>query len=119
LGAKDLTNMVINQVMLARYIAEFIREHPKYELLPLKESGAQPEIKDIGIIVLFRAKDNAVNLVLVDNINASKKIYVGGTVWDGRPAVRVAVSTWKADAERDVEIIKAVLEKAASPGKHA
>lgn len=53
-----------------------------------------------------------VNDDLAKRINASRKIYVSGTKWDGRAACRIAVSTWKVDVERDFGRVKEVLENA-------
>ena len=62
------------------------------------------------IIVLFRAKDEGLNKDLVKRINGSRKVYVSGTQWDGRPAARFAVATWMVDVERDLKLIRQVLE---------
>jgi hypothetical protein len=42
--------------------------------------------------VIF-AKEEELNQVLVKKINGTRKMYVSGTKWEGRSAVRVAVST--------------------------
>jgi hypothetical protein len=47
----------------------------------------------------------------VKSINATRKMYVSGTKWDGKPACRIAVSTWKVDVERDLELVTGVLEE--------
>ena len=66
--------------------------------------------RDIHISVLFRVKDEKLNEVLGKKINDTRKIYVSGTKWEGRPACRIAVSTWKVDVERDTKIVVDVLE---------
>ena len=55
-------------------------------------------------------RDEALNKQLVNKIKATRKIYVSGTAWDGKPACRFAVSNWMTDAERDLPIIKQVLQ---------
>lgn len=61
------------------------------------------------MVVLFRATDDTLNKELVQRINATRKIFVTGTKWDGQPAARFAVSNWQVDVERDLALIKSVL----------
>jgi hypothetical protein len=115
--------MFARQVRLARLIAAFLATHLGYELLParaansaslscLSSSASLHPHAEIGIIVLFRAVDEAVNADLARRINRSGKIMVSGTAWEGRPAVRIAVSTWMVEEERDLRIVMEVLEGA-------
>jgi hypothetical protein len=62
--------------------------------------------------VLFHANQDKINTNLVKRINATRKMYVSGTTWAGRPACRVAVSTWKVDVDRDLKLVTEVLEQA-------
>jgi hypothetical protein len=48
---------------------------------------------------------------LVKNINATRKMYVSGTKWDGKPACRIAVSTWKVEVDRDLKLVTAILKE--------
>jgi len=108
--------MFARQVRLARLIASFLEAHPKYELLAKDVSTSQApdgllsSFQKIHIIVIFRAKDNALNKELVKRINTTRKMYVSGTKWKGESACRIAVSTWKVDIERDLELVSKVLE---------
>jgi hypothetical protein len=76
-------------------------------------------------IVLFRARPEtrfSTGQGLVDAINASRQIYVSGTAWDGKPAVRVAVSNWRTgtrDGKRDdvLDVVKKVLVEVMESGK--
>ncbi|KAK4168862.1 pyridoxal phosphate-dependent transferase [Cladorrhinum sp. PSN259] len=104
-GREGMAAMFSRMVQLARRIAADIRDSEHYEWLPSKD--APPE--STFTIVLFRAKDEALNEVLVERINASGKMYVSGTSWDGKKAVRLAVSTWRVDVERDAELVQKVL----------
>ncbi|KAI9810809.1 MAG: hypothetical protein M1827_006016 [Pycnora praestabilis] len=103
-------DMLKTQIRLARGVASYIWEHQDYELLPDKQESKDVALKNTYIVVLFRAKDNAINKELVKKINGTSKIYVSETSWDGRPACRIAVSNWRADEARDVKIIADVLE---------
>ncbi len=60
--------------------------------------------------MIFRAKDDRTNSRLVTTINATREMYVSGTKWQGKPAARIAVSTWKVDVDRDLEVVKRVLQ---------
>ena len=102
--------MFARQVRLARRVAKWIEDSEGLELLPRVEKAR--DFSSIHIIVPFRARDKEVNESLAERINASKVMFVSGTSWDEQPAVRIAVSTWKLDVERDFEIIKGVLEQA-------
>ncbi|KAG9242848.1 pyridoxal phosphate-dependent transferase [Calycina marina] len=113
LGSEGMAEMFTRQVQLARRVAHFINAHSAYELL------AQPPDRgntfdNTHIIVIFRAKDEAINKELTQRVNATRKIYVSGTKWHGKPAVRIAVSTWKVDVERDLSVISAVLDDVVS-----
>ena len=100
--------MLERQIQLARAIARFVASSPKYELLP--EGNV---VHNIYIIVLFRAKDDNTNANLVQRINATRKIYVGGTQWNSQPAARFAVANWQVEVERDFAVIKEILEEVA------
>jgi hypothetical protein len=63
--------------------------------------------------VLFSAKDDALNQGLTSTINATSRIYVSGTSWQGRSACRIAISNWRVDVERDFAIVADVLESVA------
>ncbi|KAK4612398.1 L-2,4-diaminobutyrate decarboxylase [Fulvia fulva] len=112
-GRSGLGDTLKRQIALARSIAQFIASEPGFEILPrsppsfnkVKEQG----ISRIYIVVLFRATDDALNKELVQRINATRKIFVSGTQWDGQPAARFALSNWQVDVERDMALITEVL----------
>jgi glutamate/tyrosine decarboxylase-like PLP-dependent enzyme len=62
--------------------------------------------------VLFRFADaEATNAVLAD-VQAGGEAWMGGTTWEGRPAIRVSVSGWRttaADIDRTVAAFEAAL----------
>jgi len=107
-GSQGLSEMFARQVRLARGISEFLDTHGEYELLAQPQKG-ENTFQKTHIIVIFRAKDDMINAELVERINGTRKMYVSGTKWDGKPAVRIAVSTWKVDVERDLSLISSVL----------
>ncbi|KAF1817654.1 PLP-dependent transferase [Eremomyces bilateralis CBS 781.70] len=108
-GRDGFRTFLQQQIRLARRTAHYIRQHPGYELLP---DWHQDHIdQHTYMVVLFRAKDEVLNASLVKAINRRKKIYVSGTVWEGQPASRIAVSNWQADEERDANVIAEALEE--------
>ncbi|OCK76224.1 pyridoxal-dependent decarboxylase [Lepidopterella palustris CBS 459.81] len=109
-GRTGYREMLERQIVLARMIADFILDSPSYELLPQSSGSKEESLASIYIIVLFRAKDEEVNAELVQRINATGKVYVSGTSWDGRPACRFAVSNWQVDATRDFPVVRHCLE---------
>ena len=112
-GRTGYVDMLVRQVRLARRVAGFVFDHDGYELLPGAGEGAG-ERREVAVartfmIVLFRARDERVNAELVKRVNATGRIYVSGTMWEGRPAARIAVSNWRVDVERDVRVVQGVL----------
>ena len=112
-GKDGYQDMLQHQINLSRGIAQFIMESDDYELLPASKESTEEVLRSIYIIVLFRAKNEELNKQLVNKIKATRKIYVSGTSWDGKPACRFAVSNWMTDVGRDLPIIKKVLEDVA------
>ena len=98
-GRAGYEGMLARLVRLARRIAGAVRSLPAdYEVLADGAAGDGDGDGDINIVVLFRAKDAALNEVLADRIQQTGTWYASGTAWDGRPACRVAVANWRADA---------------------
>lgn len=112
-GAEGYSEIFASQVRLTRAVASFLHDSPGYDLLPASNQK-EVDFANVHMIVMFRAKDSGLNEKLVKKINDQRKIYVSGTVWGGKPACRIAVSTWKVDVEQDarliVEVLQSVLE---------
>ncbi|KAK3985035.1 pyridoxal phosphate-dependent transferase [Cladorrhinum sp. PSN332] len=112
-GREGMAAMFSRMALLARRIATFVRGSEHYEWLPSEDAP----LESTFIIVLFRAKDEALNEELVDRINSHGCMYVSGTSWGGKKAVRLAISTWRVDVERDAGIVERVLTRIAEhPG---
>ncbi len=109
-GRSGYQTMLINQIRFARSVASHIMDHSHFELCGRLLDTKEEVVRGTYIVVLFRAKDNALNKELVQRINATSKIYVSGTSWEGRPASRIAVSNWKCDEARDIVIVQEVLD---------
>lgn len=108
-GREGVAGMVARMVSLARGIAAFMRDSEYYEWLP--DEGA--DIEETFMIVLFRAKDETLNSELVARINETRDMYVSGTSWKGRKAVRVAVSNCGVDVARDLAVVTEILTSVA------
>ncbi|KZM25083.1 uncharacterized protein EKO05_0009851 [Ascochyta rabiei] len=112
-GAAGYRDMLERQIALSRGIARYISSSEEFELLPVRGEDTDDVLGKIYIIVLFRAKKEALNQQLVDKIKASSKIYVSGTSWEGKPACRFAVSNWMVNVERDLPVVTQVLQDVA------
>ncbi|KIM99360.1 hypothetical protein OIDMADRAFT_126850 [Oidiodendron maius Zn] len=111
-GREGLAEMFARQVRLARRISQFLHNSPSYTLLVREQTPTTLlQFSHTHIIVLFSAKDDSINSDLVGRINATRKMYVSGTKWDGRPACRIAISTWKVNVERDLKLVTEVLQQ--------
>jgi glutamate/tyrosine decarboxylase-like PLP-dependent enzyme len=62
--------------------------------------------------VLFRFADDETTNAVLEHVQASGEAWMGGTTWDGRPAIRVSVSGWmttEADIDRTVSAFERAL----------
>lgn len=110
-GREGYTDMLKRQIRFARAVAAYLYEHAEFELLPKHVYSDRASIdQNTFMIVLFKARDKALNDTLVERINKSSKMYVSGTVWDNAPASRIAVSNWQVDPDRDLKTVTTVLE---------
>ncbi|KAL4979044.1 pyridoxal phosphate-dependent transferase [Aspergillus desertorum] len=108
-GSRGYQATIEEQIRLARKIAEWLYDHPKYNVLP--EVYNKKELRDkIYVVVLFSAKDDELNRQLTATINETRRIYVSGTSWQNRPACRIAISNWRVQADRDFLVVKEVLD---------
>lgn len=115
LGREGIAEMLQRMVDMARALTRWLREPPQqevFELLPEESPDDESPAKDVHMIVLLRARDPVVNETLVDRINASREVYVSGTVWKGRKACRVAVSNWRMQIDRDMDVLTKILLEA-------
>ncbi|KAI5797645.1 pyridoxal phosphate-dependent transferase [Geopyxis carbonaria] len=97
-GAAGYGELVGRLVAHARGIAGIVAGIPELELLP---EGAG--VAEVFVVVLFRARDEAVNRGLRERINAAGGMYVSPAMWGGRSAVRCAVGNWRVAASEGGE----------------
>ncbi|KAK8873842.1 pyridoxal phosphate-dependent transferase [Apiospora arundinis] len=119
-GREGLADMFARMVRLTRGIAGVVRDSPDYILLP-DEQGQEhgADLEDTHICVLFRAKEDSLNNVLVEAINATGLWYVSSTKWKGQKAVRVAVANWRINVTEDQELVRQSLASIAQEHKTA
>ncbi|PWY68087.1 PLP-dependent transferase [Aspergillus sclerotioniger CBS 115572] len=111
-GRNGYREMLQKQIRLSRRIAGWIFDHPKYNALP--EMASKDALLDhTYIIVLLSAKDEELNNNLTKRINATSKMWVSGSSWQGRPACRIAISNWRVEEERDFALVTDVLDSVA------
>ncbi|KAK7756109.1 hypothetical protein SLS62_002052 [Diatrype stigma] len=110
-GRAGMAAMVARMVRLARRVAAVIQDSEHYALLlppstSTSEKENHPPFADVNIIVLFRARDDALNESLAARIQATGEWYVSPTKWRGQAACRVAVASWRADVDGDAEVVR-------------
>jgi hypothetical protein len=63
--------------------------------------------------VLVRAGSPEATTALVAAVQADGRVWCGGTQWQGAPAMRVSVSSWKSSPADAEAVATAILESAA------
>ncbi|KAF5092371.1 hypothetical protein D0Z03_002897 [Geotrichum reessii] len=92
-GREGYQRLVDASIKATRLIAQYIANSKTYDLLP------DDDMSEVSTIVLFKAKSKVLNSELLTRVNSSRAIFLSGTQWNNEPAVRVAVSNWKINAE--------------------
>ncbi|KIH90436.1 tyrosine decarboxylase [Sporothrix brasiliensis 5110] len=116
-GREGLAAMLARMVRSARGVRQILHRLPEYEVFGDEDASRKDGdlVDDTHIGVLFWAKDESLNANLAERINASRQMYVSPTAWRGRPACRIAVSSWRV-AEGDLQVVEVVLRKAVAIG---
>ena len=100
LGRAGVADLVDRCCDLAARFAAAISELPGCELL-----------NDVVLNqVLFRFEDDEATNAALASVQESGEAWMGGTMWDGRAAIRIAVSNWRtteADIDRTVAAFEA------------
>ncbi|GGD96910.1 aspartate aminotransferase family protein [Caballeronia grimmiae] len=81
----------------------------------LRDAGFEVLNRVVLNQVLVRAKDDAETAAIRQAVEQSGEAWFGPAVWDGRPAFRLSVSSWRtdeADIERTVALIRNARDKA-------
>lgn len=64
--------------------------------------------------VLFRCSTDAQTLAVRAAVHASGEVWFGGTVWQGRPAMRISVSSWRTQ-DADVDALLTLMARLLQP----
>lgn len=101
LGRDGIADLVDRCCELAGLFAQGVSRLPGCELL-----------NDVAINqVLFRFEDDETTNGVLARVQESGEAWMGGTMWDGRAAIRVSVSGWRT-TETDIERTVAAFEAA-------
>ena len=102
LGREGVADLVDRCCELAVQFANGVSRLPGCELL-----------NDVVVNqVLFRFGDDETTNAVLASVQESGEAWMGGTMWDGRAAIRVSVSGWRtteADIDRTVAAFKSAL----------
>jgi hypothetical protein len=60
--------------------------------------------------VLFRCATDGETQALRSAVQASGETWFGGTIWQGRPALRISVSSWRT-GDADVQALVALIAR--------
>lgn len=115
LGQAGYEMIVRSNIEFARRITEWLQSSSDWDvLLPL----GNPNFKVMNIVLFapssgcrdpsLRGANGASECVL--RIKATRRVYVTGTAWQGRSAIRLAVSNWSTTIQRDFPIVTEVLQ---------
>ncbi len=107
LGRSGLTELVERSCAAARSFAEGIAAVDGVEVLN----------EVVLNQVLFRFEDDAKTDAVLEHVQASGRVWMSGTVWQGRKAIRVSVSNWQTDAAEAELAIDAFREAAYAPAR--
>lgn len=115
-GRAGYIDMLKKQISLARKVVADLWDSDQYQTLP-EASSKTETVEKTFMVVLFRARDDILNDDLIRRINATRRIYISGTIWEGRPAARIAIANWNVDVERDHKMIQDILQEAVNSAK--
>jgi glutamate/tyrosine decarboxylase-like PLP-dependent enzyme len=107
LGRAGLVELVERCCGQARRFAEQIAELP----------GAQVINEVVLNQVLFRFEDDERTEVALARVQASGDVWLSGTTWDGRKAIRVSVSNWQTGDEETDLVVEAFRRAVQAPAE--
>ena len=102
LGRRGVRDLVEQSCAHARRFAEDVARLPGCEVLN----------EVVLNQVLFRFEDDSTTNAVLTRVQAGGEAWMSATVWDGRPAIRLSVSSWrttKSDIERTVSAFETAL----------
>ncbi|MCA4900547.1 MAG: aspartate aminotransferase family protein, partial [Cytophagales bacterium] len=103
-GKKGISDMVDNNIQLAKLFGNYIEQHPAFELLA-------PVRLNTVCFTLRGEKNHERVQEFLFKLNATGKVFMTPTVYNGRKGIRAALVNWRtteADVEMVVELMKNV-----------
>jgi len=74
------------------------------------ETGGLEVLNDVVLNqVLVRAATDEDTTRLLDEIQRSQKLWCSGSIWDGRPVIRISVCSWATTEDDIIEVAKTIL----------
>jgi glutamate/tyrosine decarboxylase-like PLP-dependent enzyme len=107
LGRSGLAELVERTCACARRFAEGIVELPGVEVLN----------EVVLNQVLFRFESNERTDEILTSVQESGEVWMGGTTWDGRRAIRISVSNWQTEVE-EIDLALESFRRAAQSPTH-
>lgn len=101
LGRQGVADLVERCCVHARRFADGISQMPECEVLN----------EVVLNQVLFRLGDDETTNAVLAGVQQSGEAWMGGTMWDGRAAIRLSVSSWRT-TEDDIDRTVAAFERA-------
>jgi glutamate/tyrosine decarboxylase-like PLP-dependent enzyme len=105
-GKEQYCEFLDKMIHFSRQLSSWVAASPDYELLLERPESAYT-------VVLLRAKDEELNRQLKERVNSKNEVYVTGTQWEGRPAMRVAPCNWNMEKTAYLKV-QIVLENVAN-----
>ncbi|SDH02613.1 hypothetical protein SAMN05216588_102166 [Pseudomonas flavescens] len=97
LGRNGLRELIDRHIRQAGYLAEALR------------TGGYQVLNRVRLNqVLVRADSDEETAAILETAQASGEVWFGATIWQGRPAFRLSVSSWRT-TDGDIETLIALL----------
>ena len=102
-GKKGYRDMVNKHCELAKYLERYIKQSPNFELL----------VETPINMVCFKVSDShsLSTEVFLEKLNATGKVYLTPTIYNGKFAIRCAICNWRTE-QRDIDLLIEEMEKA-------
>ena len=102
-GKKGISDMVDNNIQLAKLFGNYIEQHPAFELL------APVRLNTVCFTLRGEKNPERVQEFLF-KLNATGKVFMTPTVYNGRKGIRAALVNWRT-TKTDVEMVVELMNK--------
>jgi glutamate/tyrosine decarboxylase-like PLP-dependent enzyme len=97
LGRRGLENLILNDCARARQMADLLSRDPAIAVNVLNDVV----LNQVLVRVNSPSGEN-ITPAVIDRVQRAGECWVGGTTWNGEPAMRISISNW-ATAASDIE----------------